>query len=202
METADRRNALTALTTLRLATPAAISACLATLGFIWNPHPLDESELTTEHGLYNWVDGPAGNHPDPRHRGVLYTGVGESAKGVLDRLKYELRWADHTAEHAHGMAMFRRKAVPLVSTVRYEPADLSWLEDISGQPAAIRSWLDQPTPTPVAKAEQLAIRLSIFIGDVGAPVQSTFAGAWANVTPAHYAAYAAAHRVMDLAELA
>jgi hypothetical protein len=198
----DPRNTLTAPTTLRLAAPAAMSACMATLGFIWEPHSLDESELTTEHGLYTWVDGPAGNHVDPLNRGVLYIGVGESAKGVLDRLKYEQRWADHEAEHAHGMAVFRRQAVPLVSTVRYEPADLSWLDDVSGQPAAIREWLHDSTVSPVAKAERLAIRLAIFIGDVGAPVQSTHAGAWANVSPAHYAAYAAAQRVMDLAEAA
>lgn len=197
----DPRNALTAATTLRLMTPATMTACLATLGFVWEPHPLNESEMTTEHGMYTWVDGPVGNHKDPRNRGVLYIGVGESAKGVLDRLKSEQKWSTNDAEHGHGLAVFRRQAVPIVSTVRYEPTDLSWLEDISGQPAAIRAWLDNPASTPTAKAERLAIRLAIFIGDVGAPVQSTHAGAWENATAPHYAAYAAAYRVMELQQV-
>lgn len=196
--TADLRIPLTAPTTLRLMTPAAMSACLAVLGFVWEPHALDESELTTEHGLYSWADGGPDSHQDPRQRGILYIGVGESAKGVLDRLKNEQKWATDDAEHAHGLAVFRRRAVPLVSTVRHEPTDVSWLDDISGQPAAIRAWLQDPSTSAVSKAERMAIRLGIFIGDVGAPVQSTHAGAWANVTAAHYAAYAAAHRVMEL----
>jgi hypothetical protein len=93
----------TAPDTVELATPQAIMDGFRLLGFDWEPVPFDESALTTEPGLYRWVDGQAAGQfvgatpPELRtnflDRGVLYCGIGwGKAGGARSRLNYEVAW--------------------------------------------------------------------------------------------------------------
>lgn len=164
------------------------------------------SALRHEHGLYAWVDGRGAycqcgcGHislsGDLLNRGILYNGVGESTSGVIGRVSRETGFIGETSDHGHGMAMFRRLGVPVVGDVTQVPTDVSWIDtQIRPDGAEIaRTWLAHVTThrQTLVKAEHLAIRICIHAGDVGAPVNSTHAGAWENNHAADWAAFAVA----------
>ncbi|MCP2342031.1 hypothetical protein [Actinomadura rupiterrae] len=176
------------------------------LGFDWSPVPFGESSLTIESGLYAWVDGrgiamdSASPEPpeDPLDRGVLYWGIGKGNEGVLGRLHDEVKWVTDDATHGHGMAMHARLASPVVGPVsRDDGYDISWIDQLLTEHGAqqVRLWLGDASLGVVQKAEQLAIRLVLHLGDVGAPVQSLFSGAWANDHAADWAAWGISQRL-------
>lgn len=175
---------LLAPTTLRLLTVAGLQELLLGLGLAWAPVPADQ--LTSEPGLYCWVDG-RGETPH-RHAGVLYIGVGRGAGGTGGRLRREQGWVQHGV-HGHGRAVRRLSAKALGGPVRRVPADLAWLADVIPSDAAARTreWLQGERDAPHV-AEAVAIRLSLHVGDVAVPVNATTA--WDTDSLADWAAWA------------
>lgn len=180
-------------TLLSLTTPSLIRQGLALLGLDWQPTHVPS--LGTK-GLYVWIDGK-GEAPYDR-RGVLYVGSGISDDGVWDRIKYEQSVADR--EHAHGRAITRRGAIPIGGPVTRQAPEPEFWEALEHEnllqdngSALLRSWLNDPDSNPHLQAEKIAIRLCIWLGEVGAPVNSQYAGAWANDKPEDWAAAAVAY---------
>jgi len=208
-ESAERnlRPHLTAPVTLQLATARAVQLGLTMFGIEWiDPRKVlpGETSTSTASGLYAWVDGVgAPGLPDADaiadlDRPVLYWGIGEDKKkGVRGRLANEWSWIGEAAGHGHGRAMHRRRAFPLVGPVTFKQGqDRSGLyaalnENAAEAEEAVLDWLGNG-PSPEQVAERLAIRLSIHLGDTGAPVQSTYAGAWDSLHGADWAAWAIA----------
>ena len=163
---------------LRLITPAVLSDALSVAGILWHPVEPKEDTFRDRHGLYTWVDGRGG--VDPRHSGILYIGIGRSKEGVLNRLDKESSWRGN--DHAHGLAIARRDARALVGAVRRQPERPRFVDAlisaaVLNERAAdyFEQWWSRE---PLSAAEQLAVRLSIHLGDTVTPVNSQYAGAW------------------------
>jgi hypothetical protein len=199
----------TAPVSVRLATPAAVRACLRHLGFEWKPVPAAASTLTVEPILYAWVAGGDAKGMDPLYGGVLYWGIGQGVKGGTERLKYEgANLFTQEWTHGHGMGNQRLGAAPVIGTVtRIEGADLGWMHehlafrDPEGAPGSTMEAAKQAILAghTLPTAERLAIRAAMHLGDTGAPIQSMHAGAWAptpNAAPFDNAAYAAARHIL------
>lgn len=163
---------------LRLITPEILANALAVAGITWVPKDPRQSDLAGGDGLYTWVDGLGVE--DPLRSGVLYIGIGRSKEGVLDRLEKELSWRGN--DHAHGLAIARRQARALVGRVDRAPepprfvaelVDAGLLNDRANH--YFEQWWSRD---PLSGAEQLAVRLSIHLGDTVSPVNSQYAGAW------------------------
>jgi hypothetical protein len=174
-----------------LVTPRGVSAGLAVLGIGWQPVPFEQSLLTTEEGLYAWVDGIGARGAtgamvladDLLGRPVLYKGIGQGQLGVRERLEREHYWIGPASEHGHGIAMRARLASVVVGMVEPVDVDLAWLgEHINGtRVEAVLEWVlavRQSPRTLLEAAERIAIRRGIYLGDTAAPVQSQFTGAW------------------------
>jgi hypothetical protein len=146
--------------------------------------------------LYTWVVGPTDRDGMPHHAGVLYIGIGTGADGWVGRIRREHGWVGPSAEHGHGMAMYRTKAIVIGGPVGYEPDPLAWLSGVDlpdkGRQIIKNYLATVGAQSPVAAAEKIAIRLAIHIGDTGAPVNSSGAGGWANDRAEDWAAYAVA----------
>src|SRR5262249_38269881 len=120
-------------TTLRLATPRAISEVFALLGIRWEPRAVstrDEIlELPATSGLYIWVKAAVGE--DPMTAGGLYAGIGQGFNGLRRRVLGEYEDASRTAYHGHGIAVQRTKATVVAGEVEWVsdagPA-LAWLD--------------------------------------------------------------------------
>lgn len=119
---------------------------------------------------------------------MLYVGVGRGAGGAAERLRREQSWVT-SGVHGHGRAARRLAAVPLGGPVVRVPVDLSWLPDVVPDAAAMRTeqWLMGERDAPHV-AEAVAIRLSLHLGDVAAPVNATTA--WNTDSAADWAAWA------------
>lgn len=192
----DGRERFTSPTTLRLATPRAIQQVLAIVGISWLAEPAsgrDEiSRLPVSKGLYAWVVSQDGM--DPMDCGGIYAGIGDGEGGLRGRLLREHQDATATAYHGHGIAVRRTGAMVVAGTVEWvsEP-ELDWLDR---KAEGLRAWSWQPRDwneawdvtierrlterldpiVPVSEA--IAIRASVYLGDVGFPVNSKMAGAW------------------------
>lgn len=185
---------------LSLATPQLLSDCLALYGFRWSPEEPTETR-TTDAGMYAWVDGKGGL--PPMNSGVIYVGTGEGTGGVWGRLENEVSWRG--GDHAHGLAIERLRATPLGGPVLRGSMNLGFLDDLvrlsrlkPGGPELIRKWICEDRTRDIRKVENLAVRLCIHLGDVGSPVNSQWAGAWANDTGADWAAFAAVEQLRRL----
>jgi hypothetical protein len=176
-------------------TPAILADGLAVVGLRWTPTlVMDSGDARTRPGLYTWVDGRS-DVVDPRSRGILYIGISESGQGVGQRISDEESWRGN--DHAHGSAIARRDAVPLVGEITsVDGADLSFvarLDDVLNDTAMSRIERWQEAKSPLQRAEEFAVRLSIHLGDTVSPVNSQYAGAWNNDhRDADWAAYAVA----------
>lgn len=171
-------------TTLRLTTVAGLQRLLLRLGLDWDPTPMPR--VSSQPGLYCWVDG-SGPH-DLEAAGVLYVGVGRGAGGTAERLRRETSWVARGV-HGHGRAVRRLAGRALGGPVHRVPVDLSWLPEVIPDDAAARTerWLRGGRDAPHV-AEAVAIRLSLHVGDVAAPVNATTA--WDTDSPADWAAWA------------
>ncbi|MFT7022432.1 MAG: hypothetical protein ACJA07_001516 [Rhodococcus sp. (in: high G+C Gram-positive bacteria)] len=182
--------------TLRLATPRLIIDGLRYIGLDWAARPFDEIPADDRRpGMYTWVDGIDLSR-ELFDRAVLYTGVGQEHRGVRGRVVKEMAWA--SGEHAHGLMLVRRKAEPILGAVTIvDDLDLQFLKDLVENDLLhekavdiIRGW--GAYRSAIERAEEFAIRLSIHLGDTVSPVNSQYAGAWRNLRPADWAAYAVA----------
>lgn len=182
--------------TLRLTTPRLIIDGLRYIGLDWEAKPFDEVPAEDRRpGLYTWVDGIDLSR-DLLDRAVLYTGVGEEKRGVRGRVAKERSWT--SGDHAHGRMLERRRAEPVLGAVTIvDDLDLHFLDvlvenELLHEKAVdiIRGW--GAYSSAIERAEEFAIRLSIHLGDTVTPVNSQYAGAWRNLRPADWAAYAVA----------
>lgn len=169
---------------LRLITPRLLSSALAIAGIQWKVAARKDSVLAkTEPGLYAWVDGRS-DQADPLKAGILYIGIGESSKGVLDRIDYEDNV--RTGDHAHGLAISRRNAIAVVGSVESDLVAPDFVrnyvhsyDDLNERAIGhFDQWWESAQVDLQRAVERVAIRLSVHLGDTVSPVNSQFAGAW------------------------
>ncbi|KJR10553.1 hypothetical protein UG54_00750 [Gordonia sihwensis] len=151
--------------------------------------------LQNRPGLYMWVDNLA-QETDVTDNAVLYVGIGIGRDGVAKRVHYEHGFRQDGI-HAHGLMLKRRNAHALLGEIADTGLNDDWMDWLVANdylnavaPDHIRRWRD--TTDPVRSAERFAVRLSIHLGDTVAPVNSQYAGAWADDSGADWAAVAAA----------
>ena len=179
---------LTASTSLRLATPSALSRGLALAGLVWDPIPW-ESELPGQPGLYAWVAPLEATALTACP--VLYIGIGED---WVARVQEEQTWSTDEYIHGHGMMVNRTGAKAVGGPVSSGNYDLEAL--LSGLSpkgyGKVNSFFDKGVPEPyLHHAEHVAVRMAMHLGDVGAPVNSQYKGAWASSKSEDWVAYAA-----------
>lgn len=187
--------ALTAPATLNLTTTETAMRGLALIKASWNPRPYAPHDDGQDHGLYSWaLTGHPATIPT-RQMPVLYWGSGIGAGGSAGRLQEEHGWIGADAWHGHGISTHRVGAAPLHGPVSFTPPPpQEWFEAALppqwaefGAKAA-RDFLVDDNINPTLKAEKIVIRLSIHVGDVGAPLNSRGAGAWATNAPEDWVA--------------
>lgn len=201
---------------LRLATVSALINGLDMLGFRWTPQPIDNVadlapySLLRQPGLYAWT-GRGIDQPETdgwRQAGVLYVGIGDGSGGVHGRVSDEIGWSSAEAEHFHGRATALLGAAPVGGPVHRVAVSLDWLSDWipksgrcdhdrlrSTEPLATTTkWLES-TATPLRAAESIAIRLAGHLGHVAPPLNSRHTSAWADYSPADWAATAVTKRL-------
>lgn len=182
---------MTVPTLLNLTTAEEIQRALAFVGIQWAPSesPNGESGL-----LYAW--GIHANGSVELHDfAVLYIGKDVSAG---KRLRDELRWSGDDYIHGHALAIQRTQMTHVSARPYCElqsldgvKASLSQLvtdhwSASEGAQAEIESCmraLDLLHSGDLSQVEYFAIRVSIHVGDVGAPINSSGKNAWALKSP-------------------
>jgi len=168
----------------RLLTPAAAQEALELFGVTWAPRLERTGEPVNGRGLYAWVKEPA-DGGSAEHGGVLYWGRG---KNVDKRLAEERSWTDDDYVHAHGVAARRNGAVAVRDAVNPNAASGKLIAarsviastglDKGIYENAVRAFRHDVEANPEAAAERFVVRLSIHVGDIGAPINSQYASAW------------------------
>lgn len=209
-------SALAMPATLELATPQALRAALALLGFEWTPKPFSEIPMSVAHGLYAWVISTR-DESDLLAAPTVYIGMGASKDGGLyGRLSSEIRWAKDAKNESewsfiHPRAMASLNGKPVGGPVQVaRKRDLSWLNDLLERQAAdthryevvenafndLRKWLLADRPITLRKAERLCIRAAAYLGDCAPPLNSHFATAWNNYKAYEWGGWAAAQQLL------
>lgn len=170
----------TAPVTLNLVTIEALREGLAVVGIGWDPVPFDAMNPPRTNGLYAWATNQGA---------VIYLGVGERAggNGLAVRLADEIKWAQSDNIHGHALAVTRLggqgvKVVPHGGDiVALEAFDDSWIKNAiwsDKRKESALSYVNDMREPSYRKVEQFSIRLSMHLGDVGAPVNSQHKSAW------------------------
>jgi hypothetical protein len=181
---------MTSRANLLLATPTLVARALALFGCTWTPRLVEDQHDSVAPGIYAWVIAPRGATLDEALRApAIYWGLGASVTGVAARLSNESRWVEAHPLVGHGLAMARTGARPVVGPVVPDIGERdAWKQvldivperavDVAGPKlAAFAEALHTPDRT-VAYAERFAIRAALCAGDVPAPVNSQYNGAW------------------------
>jgi hypothetical protein len=161
----------------------------------YKPEFSDRNPRISTAGLYAWTVPTGRDDHDFMTGGIIYWGVGHD----LDkRLASELKGVAAAYVHGHGMASHRTGARPVRGEVDYNTNfdDYKWVRAVTDQFASIgdedetyeRYWTYlqrfandlRNANTRGPTIEKFGVRLSMHVGDVGAPVQSQHAGAWAR----------------------
>lgn len=196
-------------------TPLLLSEALKEAGLLWTPSKTWAGGPVEGHYLYAWVAPQALERADVldhlQRSPVLYIGISASATPQR-RLQEETNWSDaHNPTMGLSLAVSRHAARAVYGEVTLDPSLLECLlphEDdgpLVERAADMTSWAVNPQTIgrnlvlfwrgikldrPVEAAESLAIRCAIHLGHIGAPVNSSGAGAWESEAPADWMAYA------------
>jgi hypothetical protein len=181
---------MTSRANLLLATPTLVARALALFGCTWAPRLVEDQHDSVTSGIYAWVIAPRGATLYEALRApAIYWGLGASVTGVAARLSNESRWVEARPLVGHGLAMARTGARPVVGPVVPEVGGRdAWKQVLDTVPeravdaarpklAAFAERLHTPGCT-IGYAERFAIRAALCAGDVPAPVNSQYNGAW------------------------
>lgn len=179
----------TAPLTLNLMTLDGLREGLAMLGVSWKPVVYEHANPPLTNGLYAWAttEGVVLNIGTAWHRDGLGLAMAIPAQIAA-------AWQD-TWGHGHAVALQRLKARgidvhPYVGGL--ESADVfdpAWLEVFVGQlgPEFIPKYRTDMLKAakrlraePYEHAERFAVRLSMHLGDTGAPLNHTYKNAWSS----------------------
>lgn len=182
----DRAAPYTTAVTLNLTTVHALIDGLAHIGIVWNPVPFDPESPLESNGLYAWAT--------PK-MAAIYIGIGErgNSKGLKERLLYEIDGVQGAYVHGHALAIKRLNlATELVTPYAGDlyfnyDLDSTWVDNADNWSERGRTTvknLIQSIQTGERSiyrvAEKFCIRLSIHMGDTGAPVNATHKSGWKN----------------------
>jgi hypothetical protein len=165
---------------LRLMTPRGLAGLLGVIGICWEPAPFAEARDYPDSLLYLWVLGGSKSKdsaPDDLiEMAGMYLGIGEGVDPG-SRIRKEFGWLD--GFHAHAISMSRSESWPVCGPVDCANAKapdyvLNQLVD-SERTAAIALF---DSGLSLGQVEYLSIRLSIFAGTAGFPVNSNGKNAW------------------------
>lgn len=173
--------------TLNLMNLEGLREGLEMLGVTWKPEVYDHGNPPLTDGLYAWATGEGA---------ILHIGTGRHRDGLgLTRVLPAQMAAAAQPDWIHGHAMTVRRVQASGIEVRPYAGELisadlpnpSWLQGALGQLGSDFGPDDQSDileaarklrADPYAHVERFAVRLSMYLGDTGAPLNHTYKNAW------------------------
>lgn len=195
---------------LNLTSAGDIRRALEFVGVNWDPTPVSGTQPVADGGiLYTWgVGGESIND-----FAVLY--IGKDVRNG-ERINNEITWSDEAQNNYHGHALAVRRTGMRVIAARPEllpqpaldlksAAALSYVAEkqLAGSTdhASCTRALKALSTQGIRAFENFAIRLSIHLGDVGAPINAASKSAWAlsssTLSDLNELAYYAAHAIRN-----